>query len=874
MNSSIAARQLCCLLLATGAAFACRAEPAASLYAFSEVPAWVASAKTQYDAPLPSDGLSRGAWHLMIDRQVNVGARGDEYYEHSAIRILNVEGLDAESQIELDVDPSYQTLAIHTLQLVRAGRVIDQRKLARITALPNETDAEKHMFNGGYAVNLLLSNVRVGDVIEYSYTVSSVDHLFPGNYARRFSVGWSVPVLWQRLRVMYPLSRPLQYRFSVAGEPVPGVRDRGPLRELTFLWQQLAGIPAQSDRPGWYSMWPFLDVSDYADWSQVAARMVPLYRLDGRARPELDALVASIKSRGGTPEQQALLALQHVQDDIRYTSISIGRGSFAPSDPEVVLGRRFGDCKDKSLLLATILRRLGIDATPALVHSRRGHALPQALPSAYAFDHVIVRAGIGAAVYWLDGTDAKQYSALARLEPADFEYALAIGPEQGALQAIPRPAPDARAREVEATLDLRKGLLKPASFEVITRYRNASADYIRADLSRTSDAERQSNYVNYYARLYPGIRAARAMSVTDDTVNDELVTRESYLIDKVASEDGDGKLTVVLHSDEMYRYGEPIDSSVRTVPLELDYPVNVRQTVTALLPESWAVKDELVKVDNAAFHYQSTINHSDRTITLSYEYQALSDHVDVAALPRYVIDRKKVNDDMDYRFWRKTNAAAPAGFSIAPAPAAVSLVSLLLSVWLMIRVVYRYDPPARPAAPSARSGIGGWLLLPALSTLANPLILLYLIAQLLRFVDAHMWAALPTIVAAAGRSWAQPVLLLFLCSGPAIFCCSCTVAVLFFRRRSSAPVLFVIMLCAIVGYSFLVSGAVANSGIKSVATNRHVITELIRGLVAIALWSAYMRRSERVKATFVNRLAIEPSVSVPEPSRIAAQGAD
>jgi transglutaminase-like putative cysteine protease len=874
MNSSIAVRQLCCLLLATGAAFTCRAQPAANLYAFSQVPAWVALAKAQYDAPLPSDGLSRGAWHLMIDRQVNVGARGDEYYEHSAIRILNAEGLDAESQIELNIDPSYQTLAIHTLQLVRAGRVIDQRKLARITALPNETDAEKHVFNGGYAVNLLLSNVRVGDVIEYSYTVISVDHLFPGNYARRFTVGWSVPELWQRLRVVYPVSRPLQYRFNVAGEPVPSVRDRGPLRELTFLWQQLAGIPAQSDRPSWYSMWPFLDVSDYADWSQVAARMVPLYRLDGRARPQLDALIASIKSRGGAPEQQALLALQHVQDDIRYTSISIGRGSFAPSDPEVVLGRRFGDCKDKSLLLVTILRRLGIDATAALVHSRRGHTLPQALPSAYAFDHVIVRAGIGAAVYWLDATEAKQYSALPRLEPADFEYALAIGPEQRALQAIPRPAPDARAREVEATLDLRNGLLKPAQFEVITRYRNASADYIRADLSRTSDAERQSNYVNYYARLYPGIRAAKAMSVTDDTVNDVLVTRESYLIDKVASEDGDGKLTVVLHSDEMYRYGDPIDSSVRTVPLELDYPVNVRQTVTALLPESWPVKDELVKVDNAAFHYQSTISHSDRAITLSYAYQALADHVDVAALPRYVIDRKKLNDDMDYRFWRNINAAAPAGFSIAPAPVAVGLVSLLLSVWVMIGVVYRYDPPARPAAPGARSGIAGWLLVPALSAALDPLIFVYLIAQLLRYVDASMWAVLPTIVAASYRSWAQPALLLLLSSGAAIFCFTCTVAVLFFRRRSSAPVLFVVMLCAIVGYSCVIDAALANSGIKTVGTNLHAVTDLIRGVITIAIWSAYMRRSARVKATFVNRLERAGAALAPVQSPVAPQAAE
>ena len=79
-------------------------------------------------------------------------------------------------------------------------------------------------------------------------------------------------------------------------------------------------------------------------------------------------------------------------------SISIGPGGYRPASPDTVLSRRFGDCKDKALLLTTILRELGIEAQPALVNSRRGRVLTSALPTPYMFDHAIVRARTGGEV--------------------------------------------------------------------------------------------------------------------------------------------------------------------------------------------------------------------------------------------------------------------------------------------------------------------------------------------------------------------------------------------------------------------------------------------------------------------------------------------
>jgi hypothetical protein len=138
--------------------------------------------------------------------------------------------------------------------------------------------------------------------------------------------------------------------------------------------------------------------------------------------------VAEIRAAGGTKEEQALRALQYVQERIRYASIAIGRGSYEPTAPQTVLDRLFGDCKDKSLLLAAMLTELGVQSNVALVNTGRGRALDGMLPTPYAFDHAIVRARIGESVYWLDPTHVTQYAPLATTRPADFERALSPAP--------------------------------------------------------------------------------------------------------------------------------------------------------------------------------------------------------------------------------------------------------------------------------------------------------------------------------------------------------------------------------------------------------------------------------------------------------------
>ena len=841
----------------------------AQFYRFAAPAAWVAPIETGSPATAPTGGADASTWVQLLDRQINISETGDDFYRHIAVKVLNSVGVDDYSQIDLAVDPAFQTLDIHRLRVVRAGEIIDQQKLARITELPQETELRNRIYNGRYNIDIVLSDVRAGDVIEYSYTVHSRELIFPGSFYTRLDTGWTVPVDHQRIRVRAPVTRQIAF-LSSDGSPVPSPVIVGNRHELVIEWHDLAAVPALSSTPGWYSDWPYLEIGDRGSWAEVARAVEPLFRLPAKLGPGVGAALDAIRGPGGTPAVQALRALQFVQEEIRYTSIAIAPGSYEPAPTELVMKRRFGDCKDKSLLLATLLDRLGVEAQVALVHSSRGRALDGSLPTPYAFDHAIVRAVIDGGVHWLDPTAATQYEPLSISHHPDYERALPVGPAPSGLEVIPPPASDMRRREIATALDLSAGLKAKGLMEVTTRYEGAYADEMRPTLSSVNSEQRQSDYESYAAHYYPGARSLAPIEILDDRTDNVVTVRERYRLENAFAPDDEGVLELVLHADELYNYAQALGAAGRQVPLALEYPLRIKQRVVAKLPEDWALKADDVAVDNPAFRYRSKVGYADRTLTLDYEYEALAASVAPEDIAKYEADRARVYDDLGYRLTRDdpaTKSGSPGG--VAPLPMLGMLFALVLSVWAAVRWGYRYDPPGREAEPGAPAGIGGWLLLPAISMILTPFLSGAAVVSWLPWIDAKAWHALPTGVSQAYAGTTHPVVLSIMVLAVLETVFAVLTAVLFFAKRTSAPRCFVALTWFVVvtdGAAVLWSLA---AGFNKELNATGVSSDAMRSLVTALVWTAYMSSSKRVKATFVRRLAPSPPATVPAPPESA-----
>jgi transglutaminase-like putative cysteine protease len=837
---------ICVLVVAAGA-------QAQSYYRFAAPAAWVDVATVDTEsarAGVRADSTET----LLLDRQINVTAAGDDYYHRLVTRVLNSAGVDEHSQIDFVVDPTYQSLDVHWLRIIRSGVSIDQKPTARISELAEETDLRNRVYNGRYTVNVLLSDVRPGDVIDYAFSIRSRENLFPGHFYVRLDLGWSVPVERQRVRILSPVGRALRYRSS-DGSEIPQPSTRGGVNDLVMESRNLPGVPADGRVPGWYSQWPYLEAGDLPDWRDVVRRVSPLYRQRPRDGALVTEAVAAIRSVGGSTEQQALRALQWVQEEIRYTSVSIGRGSHEPTAPNAVIERRYGDCKDKSLLLVAMLDALGVEADVALVHSWRGQSLEESLPTPYAFDHVIVRARLGSSLYWLDPTTSTQLSPLAVERSPSFARALVLVDDAQDLEVIPKPGADLRQRDVSVVLDATGGVEAPATLDITTRYRDALADTMRSVFSSTTPEQRQNDYASYIARYYSTAKTREPLSVRDDREGNVLEVRESYSLDSAFVANAEGMLELTLHADELYPYADPLGAGSRQAPLALEYPIHVRQELVARLPESWPVTPDAEAVDNPAFRYRSTVRYASNTVTIRYDYQALDDHVAESDVARYEADRARMYDDLGYVLnYNAALAASGIPAAVAPLPIIVLLLTFVAAVWAAVALGYRYDPEPKVTDAHAPVGITGWLLLPALGVVASPLVLGWLAIQWLPLIGVEVWGALPTVVAEPFSSSARVVALALLSSTVALMVASALVLWLFVTKRTSAPTLFIavewITLAVITGFTIWVVA----SGLDEESDAASTVRDTIRSAISVLFWTAYMTSSRRVKATFVNRL--------------------
>jgi transglutaminase-like putative cysteine protease len=838
------------------------AQAAGTHYRMAPPAQWITLAQPETELADAPGKPAGGSWILLFDRQVNVTADGDDFYQHVAAKVLDDAGVEERSQVDLRLDPAFQSVDLHFIRVIRGGKVTDAMPRARVTELPEETRLRERIYNGRYHVNILLSDVRAGDVVEYAYTLHSREILFPGRFAAAFTIGWADPIRRERVRVRWPKQRDLHLRFSDGSKPA-APRTVGDSQEWVLQRQDLAAISLDDDTPGWYSQLPRLEVTEYQDWSAVARVVDPMFAQPAAAGARVTAVAREIRTAGGSPEQLALRALQYVQEQITYVSIAIGRGGYEPASPETVLERRYGDCKDKSVLLVALLRQLGIESRAALVNSYRGRALSQSLPSPFEFDHAIVRAQIGAQTYWLDGTASKQYAELSSAAPADFERALVLNADSRELDAIPRPSADSRQKSVFMTFDLREGLQKPASLRVVTQYADGQADGARSYLKRVNPQQREKDYLNYVVRYYPTAKPAAPIEIRDDKERDILEIEEHYHLETGFTETKE-QLKLMLHADELYRYFDTPDSSVRQSPLALSYPVDIRQTLSVYLPEEWPVTPEKTRIDNPAFLYESDISYAGRTLEVTYHYRALRSEVEPAALQRYFADRKRVYDDLGYSLTRRLHPEPVERPGVAPVPLFALLLSTGLSIWGALRLARRWDPEPAQVSDRAPRGIGGWLILPAFGALIGPVFAVWMVITWLPFINAGVWEDLPDRLADGYRGSAHAILMTtVLLTGPLLVAYFLQ-AYLFFTKRTAAPRAFIITSWFAMVYGTGVGAWAIFAGLDQETKPAFVVGELTWDFIVTAIWTVYMLRSERVKATFQTRakpLIVQPNLA-------------
>jgi tetratricopeptide (TPR) repeat protein len=372
-----------------------------------EVPLYEPAPPSATKVPLPAASELTDASPLMIlDSQQRIEDGQIWGYSDTATRVTTVELLSQLSNLNLPWMPDKGDLIIHEISIARGDQVIDLLADGkRFSVLRREEALEQRVLTGMLTATFAVEGVRVGDILRLRYSVTARDGALGGN------VQQVMPLFAAPLRVGAGQVK-LQWRRGVGGQikvQAAGVTaepvERNGFKELIIPLPIAKQPDVPEDAPLRFKRPPLVEFSTFADWADVSKVMAPLYRTEGLILPDgnLAKQLAPIKS-AATPLERAQTALQIVQDQVRYLMLGMNGGNYVPQKPDDTWMLRYGDCKAKTLLLLALLRESGIEAEAVLANSSVGDFVPERLPSAAAFDHVLVHAVIDGQDLWLDGT--------------------------------------------------------------------------------------------------------------------------------------------------------------------------------------------------------------------------------------------------------------------------------------------------------------------------------------------------------------------------------------------------------------------------------------------------------------------------------------
>lgn len=603
--------------------------------------------------------------YLLLDYQTLVNSTGNSSYQRICYQINDASCIEDMSQFLYTVRPESQSMSFHRCVIYRDDQTIDCLDAENIRCMQRELQLESHVSSDALTIEFIIDDLRTGDIVDIETTnhVFKSDHPIHGNYIRQSRpLSWGRPVAHQIVRVVNESDK------NIVIQHIDSARDQNNFTTVPSNskyekeWKDLPRTSDTGNLPADY--WPpNLFISTETSWDEVSAHMYRFYNKAGVFEsvelPELEL--------GNVNEESLIKNIRFIQDNIRYRSESSGIFSHTPKPPHKTLKKRTGDCKDKSTLLLSVLRAMGVEAHLALVDTGLRDAIKSVSPSPLLFDHMIVHFKWQDKSYFVDATIKKQGGSLSTLADLPYKTALILKPQGGALQEIPYST-DSVVYKLSQNFDLSLSEQEKPLVTYRREYFGARADNMRRYFSSDELTSIQKSYQdNLSDQLEAKLTALKPMHiVSDDIQSNHLSTEESYLIETPLSEIDDGHLILATPF-----YQELEISSTAATPEELFLDGESQQEITIIHPSKPSGESDSFQCENQWFDYRETSGVTDNTVQYKATIKPKSNLVDASQRDEYIQQVDILRNRCNTRFRSTTDDTTQLGIEFLAIAAGV-----------------------------------------------------------------------------------------------------------------------------------------------------------------------------------------------------------
>ncbi|HEY7724078.1 MAG TPA: DUF3857 domain-containing protein [Anaeromyxobacteraceae bacterium] len=561
-------------------------------------------------------------------------------YQQLVVKVLTQRGADALRRHVHGYVPGRQEVRVERARVVRPdGAALEG-------AQESDRSASEPWYRLWYDTRtraLAFPALEPGDLLELAVRTDDVagENLLSNSFGDLVQL----PGAFRKLRWEYVLLMP-PGRALHASETPPGVErtERAVEGAVEHRWRarDLERVEPEPGMPGWTEVAPYLHVSTFASWDEVAAFWWGLVREqlvpDAEVRAAADRIAREVRSARrarGEPEAgdaRALVEAVHafVVTNVRYVGLEFGIHGYKPYRVDEVHGRRFGDCKDKASLAHAMLAHLGVDSRLVLLRMRRLGAVADRPASLSVFNHAIL--WVPALDLWLDGTAGFHGT---RDLPGEDREASVLVVNPGA-PAVFRRVPAARAEDAvtESAVTVRLAADGSAVLDGTSRVSGAAAPGYRR--AYQSEGDRRAVLEQAFARTFPGL-TVRSFEISDlSRLEEDVVLRFQLAQPRYADRD-DGALAFAPFG-AAHAYAETYAAaSTRRRDLVVGEPYLNRFRYRVELPEGLAADDlpPAARGETPAARFAVSVRREGRALVAEGEVAMLRSRVGPEEYPAF-----------------------------------------------------------------------------------------------------------------------------------------------------------------------------------------------------------------------------------------------
>jgi transglutaminase-like putative cysteine protease len=331
--------------------------------------------------------------------------------------------------------------------------------------------------------------------------------------------------------------------------------------------------------------------------------------------PEITAQTQTLV--GNIPDFFSKLQLitEYIQKNIRYFIVERGIGGWQANPAATIFRNRYGDCKDKTTLLISMLQTANIHARYLLVDSRRGVVDPDS-PSFFG-NHMITAIEIPAGVEdarlqaVVKAKDGKRYlifdptnetTAVGNL-PSYLQggYGLLAAGDSSQVMALPILKPEANVSDAKGSFTLAAdGSLSGA---VDSFHTGPDGGEFRAMIKYTDEKERREYWEGELGRTLPGVTLETFNFIQPSALDKPLEFHYKVTVKQFAHQAG---TLLLVRPRVLGSMARPFDEKPRSLPIELGATGRWRDSFDIALPAGYVVDETpdpvALDLDFASYH--------------------------------------------------------------------------------------------------------------------------------------------------------------------------------------------------------------------------------------------------------------------------------